>query len=92
AKVCTLCGANKTSTWRRHPQTRERICNACGLSLRHPSQRKTEAPAKCANCGATTSNGHWRRDEKGNHVCSACGKYERDNGTSRPAHLFRDNM
>ncbi|KAJ7055446.1 GATA123a, partial [Mycena amicta] len=90
AKVCARCGTNATSRWRRHPQTREWVCNACGLFLRPPS-RLTPAERTCTNCGATVTR-KWRRDKKGDQVCDACGKYERKRGTSRPAHLFRDDV
>jgi len=28
--MCSNCGATDTSNWRRHPQTREMLCNGCG--------------------------------------------------------------
>jgi hypothetical protein len=30
ARQCSHCGATDTSNWRRHPLTREYLCNACG--------------------------------------------------------------
>lgn len=34
ARVCTNCGVTETSNWRRHPQTRDMLCNACGNYLK----------------------------------------------------------
>ncbi|KAI3428482.1 hypothetical protein D9Q98_007307 [Chlorella vulgaris] len=47
-RQCSHCKATDTSNWRRHPQTREMLCNACGNYLKLHGEMRT--------LGTTTSS------------------------------------
>ena len=42
-KRCTHCGDSESSGWYRHPATKQRLCNSCGLHHRKHGQLPTQA-------------------------------------------------
>jgi len=102
---CYNCGTDTTPLWRRTPDKRHSLCNACGLHMKAhnaprpqgPKQR-TAGPAqriasdtKCTNCQATETS-LWRKNDDGRVVCNACGLYFKLHGKERPPTMRKNKV
>ncbi|KAF9316142.1 Erythroid transcription factor [Podila horticola] len=85
-KFCNNCGTTTTPSWRRCPQGRILLCNACGLYQKLHNRPRPYFKAKdgtikihrtlpehspCVHCGTSTSP-IWRKSEKNEPVCHGC--------------------
>ncbi|KAG0039196.1 Erythroid transcription factor [Podila clonocystis] len=85
-KFCNNCGTTTTPSWRRCPQGRILLCNACGLYQKLHNRPRPYFKAKdgtikihrtlpehspCVRCGTSTSP-IWRKNEKNEPVCHGC--------------------
>lgn len=61
-KQCTNCKIAETPSWRRHPQTQELLCNACGLYLRLHRKPRPIALDESGNPQVIRKNAAVRRD------------------------------
>uniref|UniRef100_A0A1I8B9L0 GATA-type domain-containing protein n=1 Tax=Meloidogyne hapla TaxID=6305 RepID=A0A1I8B9L0_MELHA len=69
---CLNCGVTKTSFWRRHPENKKDLCNACGKKQQIKVHNEL-GDRKCDICG-TTKTPNWRRhSENKQYLCNACG-------------------
>lgn len=102
--VCHNCGITKTPLWRRTPDKRHSLCNACGLYLKQyqimrplvprnrcQATRKDEENTVCTNCEATKTS-LWRKDENGQVICNACGLYHKLHGKARPVTMRKEKV
>ncbi|KFH65407.1 hypothetical protein MVEG_08885 [Podila verticillata NRRL 6337] len=85
-KFCNNCGTTTTPSWRRCPQGRILLCNACGLYQKLHNRPRPYFKAKdgtikihrtlpehapCVRCGTSTSP-IWRKDENNETICHGC--------------------
>lgn len=102
--VCHNCRVTKTPLWRRTPDKRHSLCNACGLYLkqyktmrplvprnRSQAAKKDEENIVCTNCEATKTS-LWRKDEHGQVICNACGLYYKLHGKPRPVAMRKEKI
>lgn len=102
--TCHNCGVTKTPLWRRTPDKRHSLCNACGLYLkqykimrplgprnRNQTVKKDEEHLVCSNCEATKTS-LWRKDEHGQVICNACGLYHKLHGKARPITMRKEKI
>ena len=104
-KVCSNCGCTSTPSWRRCPNGKQLLCNACGLYqklhnkprpfciLDDGSVKVQRTPGTesnvCSNC-QTTDTPLWRRGSMGEALCNACGLYFKQH-RSNMMHLTQDD-
>ncbi|CCG81663.1 GATA zinc finger domain-containing protein [Taphrina deformans PYCC 5710] len=99
--VCHNCGVTKTPLWRRTPDKRHSLCNACGLYLKQYKTMRPLVPRNrpqvakkdevCTNCEATKTS-LWRKDENGLVICNACGLYFKLHGKARPVAMRKEKI
>lgn len=104
--MCFNCGVDETPLWRRTPDKKYLLCNACGLYLKHykymrpfgsrhkklpNSQLRSSAKMVCVNCQVTQTS-LWRKNEFGKPVCNACGLYEKLHHTQRPVTMRKEQV
>ena len=106
-KFCTNCGSTSTPSWRRCPNGKNLLCNACGLYQKlHNRPRpfriqkdgsikvlrsSAREQNKCSNC-FTTHTPLWRRTINGECVCNACGLYLKQHNVMRPLNYIAQSI
>lgn len=102
-KICSNCGSISTPSWRRCPEGRNLLCNACGL---YQKLHNRPRPLRIREDGSvqvirnvnssnrnichnckTTETPIWRRSQSGHLLCNACALYLKNHNSSRPSNL-----
>lgn len=102
-KICSNCGSISTPSWRRCPEGRNLLCNACGL---YQKLHNRPRPLRIREDGSvqvirnvnssnknfchnckTTETPIWRRSLNGLLLCNACALYLKNHNSSRPSNL-----
>ncbi|EMR11702.1 hypothetical protein PNEG_00136 [Pneumocystis murina B123] len=103
--VCFNCGVNETPLWRRSPDKKYLLCNACGLYLKQykymrplgfhrkksSSSQRSSIKLVCVNCEVTETS-LWRKNELGKPICNACRLYEKIHNTQRPVTMRKEQV
>ncbi|KTW29295.1 hypothetical protein T552_01250 [Pneumocystis carinii B80] len=101
--VCFNCGVNETPLWRRSPDKKYLLCNACGLYLKQykymrplgfhrkksSNSQRSSIKLVCVNCEVTETS-LWRKNELGKPICNACRLYEKMHNTQRPVTMRKE--
>lgn len=99
-KICSNCGSISTPSWRRCPEGRNLLCNACGL---YQKLHNRPRPLRIREDGSvqvirnvnssnrsichncrTTETPIWRRSQSGHLLCNACALYLKNHKNPRP--------
>ena len=102
-KICSNCGSISTPSWRRCPEGRNLLCNACGL---YQKLHNRPRPLRIREDGSvqvirnvnstnrnvchncrTTETPIWRRSQSGHLLCNACALYLKNHNSSRPSNI-----
>lgn len=102
-KICSNCGSISTPSWRRCPEGRNLLCNACGLyqklhsrprplRIREDGSVQVIRNVNSANRNVchncrTTETPIWRRSQSGHLLCNACALYLKNHNSSRPSNI-----
>lgn len=106
-KICSNCGSISTPSWRRCPEGRNLLCNACGLyqklhnrprplRIREDGSVQVIRNVNSSNRSVchncrTTETPIWRRSQSGHLLCNACALYLKNHNTSRPINSKYDD-
>merc|ERR1712179_586784 len=89
-RVCTNCHTTRTPSWRRSKESKQLLCNACGLYAKLHGKDRPFAKAHdgrtkalkhvshkyiCLNCQVSGLN-YFGQDKDGFLHCTGCGDYE----------------
>jgi len=102
-KICSNCGSISTPSWRRCPEGRNLLCNACGLyqklhnrprplRIREDGSVQVIRNVNLSNRNVchncrTTETPIWRRSQSGHLLCNACALYLKNHNSSRPSNI-----
>ncbi|KAF9583375.1 Erythroid transcription factor, partial [Lunasporangiospora selenospora] len=90
-KQCDNCRTRSTPSWRRCPEGRRLLCNACGLYMKLHArprpftttkdglikiQRSIPEHAPCSSCHTRTTP-VWKKGPRGEPLCNTCGTLSR---------------
>lgn len=102
-KICSNCGSISTPSWRRCPEGRNLLCNACGLYQKLHNRprplriREDGSVQVIRNINSSNKNvchncrtmetPIWRRSQSGHLLCNACALYLKNHNSSRPSNI-----
>lgn len=72
-KICSNCGSISTPSWRRCPEGRNLLCNACGL---YQKLHRRPRPLRIREDGSVQVIRNLHATQLVNHRCEACGSTE----------------
>ncbi|KAI8359457.1 GATA zinc finger-domain-containing protein, partial [Mortierella sp. GBAus27b] len=106
--ICFNCQVTQTPLWRRTPDRKHSLCNACGLyykqygahrplNVRHKLS-STSPPLMTAKQGIACANCSqtqtplWRKNDAGEPICNACGLYAKLHNRARPVTMRKSKI
>ncbi|OAQ28935.1 glucocorticoid receptor-like (DNA-binding domain), partial [Linnemannia elongata AG-77] len=106
--ICFNCKVTQTPLWRRTPDRKHSLCNACGLYYKQYGAHRplhirhklptTTPPLMTAKQGIECANCSqtqtplWRKNDAGEPICNACGLYAKLHHRDRPVTMRKTKI